>query len=74
MPGEGSDKVVADVGYKSEGLADNGGPTDTIALKKSSKAVDRVPVNGCPTVDQRRADRPAGKKCDAGAFERGANP
>ena len=73
-PTKSSDKVAFDVGYKSEGLADNGGPTDTIALKKSSKAVDRVPVNGCPTVDQRRADRPAGKKCDAGAFERGANP
>jgi len=73
-PAKASDKVAADVGYKAEGLADNGGPTDTIALKKSSKAVDRVPINGCPTVDQRRADRPAGKKCDAGAFERGANP
>lgn len=73
-PTKSGDKVAFDVGYKSEGLADNGGPTDTIALKKSSKAVDRVPINGCPTLDQRRADRPAGKKCDAGAFERGANP
>jgi CSLREA domain-containing protein len=53
-------------------LADNGGPTHTMALAESSPAVDRVPLAACPdtTVDQRSFARPRGAGCDAGAFER----
>ena len=65
-------------------LADNGGPTQTMALLSTSPAVDAIPtgavaVDGttplCPvfgTVDQRGAFRPRGTGCDIGAFERQA--
>jgi hypothetical protein len=61
------------------GLADNGGPTETIALSGGSPAIDHgdpsvcaaPPVNG---VDQRGIVRPEppGGICDIGAFEVGA--
>jgi hypothetical protein len=61
------------------GLADNGGPTQTIALLASSPAVDAIPVtptnyctdlNGSPiTTDQRGITRPSGTGCDIGAYE-----
>jgi hypothetical protein len=55
-------------------LADNGGPTETIALGTGSVAIDAgvgsvcaaAPVNG---LDQRGVSRPAGLYCDAGAYE-----
>lgn len=49
-------------------LADNGGPTETVALYAGSPAVDAVPV-GEPsvTVDQRGVPRDA--RSDAGAYE-----
>ncbi len=57
-------------------LADNGGPTDTMALDPGSPAVDRIPfgVNGCGTTmttDQRGFLRPSagGGPCDIGAYE-----
>ena len=58
-------------------LANNGGPTQTVALQLGSPAIDggdnaicaAAPVNG---VDQRSYTRPAGAKCDIGAFEYGA--
>jgi hypothetical protein len=54
-------------------LADNGGPTQTMALGTGSAAIDQVPPRGagCPTTDQRGAKRPdiAGTRCDIGAFE-----
>lgn len=58
-------------------LAFNGGLTETLALKKSSDAVNLVPKKQCKParkVDQRGYGRPAGKRCDAGAFERRAKP
>ena len=73
-PAKGKDKVVEDVKYDSTTPEDNGGPTLTLGLKKSSKAVDLVPVKKCEKVDQRGFDRPKGSKCDAGALERGAKP
>jgi predicted outer membrane repeat protein len=48
-------------------LADNGGPTKTIALKSMSPAIGYA-IN-CPGADQRGVKRPA-EGCDSGAFER----
>jgi hypothetical protein len=67
------------------GLQDNGGPTQTIALQPNSPAIDAVPIALCPKVDQRGFKRPdpedrgARRKgkvlaCDIGAFESGATP
>ena len=58
------------------GLADNGGPTQTMALQQGSSAIDVVPLNAniCPGTDQRGdarpdADSPAETVCDMGAYE-----
>ena len=54
----------------SVALADNGGPTQTMALPPGSAAIDFVPANACPvTTDQRGVARPQGAACDAGAYE-----
>jgi predicted outer membrane repeat protein len=52
-------------------LANNGGPTETMALPLGSPAVDGVPATGagCPPTDQRGVSRPQGPSCDVGAFE-----
>jgi hypothetical protein len=52
-------------------LADNGGPTQTIALLPGSAAIDAVPATGagCPATDQRGVTRPQGRACDIGAYE-----
>ena len=50
-------------------LADNGGPTDTLALSKTSPAVDALAACPPPSVDQRGVARPQGASCDIGAFE-----
>ncbi|MEI7743309.1 MAG: choice-of-anchor Q domain-containing protein [Chloroflexota bacterium] len=53
-------------------LADNGGPTQTVALGADSVALDSIaPVaDACGTAaDQRGTSRPQGAGCDAGAFE-----
>jgi len=53
-----------------EALHANGGPTETLALKKTSPAVNAVPVSACPIkTDQRGVHRPQGPKCDIGAYE-----
>jgi len=53
------------------GLADNGGPTETQALRPGSPAIDHggTSANGCPATDQRGVPRPQGAACDIGAFE-----
>jgi hypothetical protein len=53
------------------GLQDNGGPTQTIALQPNSSAVDLVGQGACPPpeTDQRGVERPQGEACDSGAFE-----
>jgi len=51
-------------------LADNGGPTDTHALRKRSKAINAGGAPFPPT-DQRGVQRPQGKRSDIGAFEKG---
>jgi hypothetical protein len=50
-------------------LADNGGPTETVAIAPGSAALDEVPVADCLAVDQRGVTRPQGPDCDIGAFE-----
>jgi hypothetical protein len=62
------------------GLANNGGPTETIALQNESPAIDAIPIADCtdqasppkPIItDQRGVPRPdAGEQvCDIGAYE-----
>jgi hypothetical protein len=64
-------------------LANNGGPTQTIALQTGSAAIDQIPTAAtlpssttrvCPATDQRDLGRPdAGESsCDMGAYESGA--
>ena len=55
-------------------LADNGGPTQTMALLPGNLAIDAATdctdYNGNPvTTDQRGVSRPQGTACDVGAFE-----
>lgn len=48
-------------------LANNGGPTDTMALLPGSPAIDAG--DSCPPADQRGQTRSQGRTCDSGAFE-----
>jgi predicted outer membrane repeat protein len=53
-------------------LADNGGPTQTMALLAGSPAIDGVTFNApnfAPPTDQRGITRPQGPAYDIGAFE-----
>lgn len=63
-------------------IADNGGPTQTMALKSGSAAIDfgddtkcaaavGSPNYGAGGLDQRGVTRPQGTHCDTGAFEAG---
>ncbi len=49
-------------------LADNGGPTETMALLPGSPALNAIP-SGFPPVDQCGTSRPQGLLADIGAFE-----
>ncbi len=49
-------------------LANNGGPTQTIALAPGSPAIHHVPTCVLST-DQRGVSRPLGSACDSGAYE-----
>jgi hypothetical protein len=55
-------------------LADNGGPTKTIALLAASPALDRIPSDMAPNSDQRGAERPQGPRSDVGAYEANFQP
>jgi hypothetical protein len=50
-------------------LANNGGPTLTMALLPGSPAIDAGSATGAPTTDQRGTARPQGPGVDIGAFE-----
>jgi len=52
-----------------QGLANNGGPTLTMALSTNSPAVDFGTAIGAPLADQRGFTRPAGLGFDMGAYE-----
>ncbi|MGH2891127.1 MAG: choice-of-anchor Q domain-containing protein, partial [Solirubrobacteraceae bacterium] len=67
-----SDLVNAGIGV--DALANNGGPTETMALKADSPAIGKADTGACKSeaenVDQRGDKRPGqGDKCDIGAFE-----
>ena len=70
-----SDLNGVDAGLDPNGLQNNGGPTQTIALVPISPAVDAVPLDACTdstgplTTDERGVARPQGVACDIGAFE-----
>jgi len=53
------------------GLANNGGPTQTMALQQGSPAIDQIPATNCPQTDQRGVSRPddGESACDMGAYE-----
>ncbi|MFL5797772.1 MAG: choice-of-anchor Q domain-containing protein [Actinomycetota bacterium] len=52
-------------------LANNGGPTQTMAIGLTSPARDAIPNAACAVaIDQRGVHRPQGPKCDIGAYER----
>jgi hypothetical protein len=50
-------------------LADNGGPTRTMAPGTGSPAIDKGVSAGCAAIDQRWVPRPQGSGCDIGAVE-----
>lgn len=50
-------------------LADNGGPTQTMALLAGSPAIDAAATVASVTTDQRGISRPQGAAYDIGAFE-----
>jgi hypothetical protein len=58
-------------GLDPAGLANNGGPTQTVKILPTSAALNAVPLASCPppSVDQRGITRPQGPRCDIGAFE-----
>lgn len=64
QPGDQPD--VADPGLAGD-LADNGGPTETIALLEGSPAIGAGFAPSCPMRDQRGATRRS--PCDVGAYE-----
>ena len=61
------------------GLLNNGGPTQTVALLWNSPAIDAVPIGLCPLTDQRGFPRPDSSivppvaACDVGAYELSAS-
>lgn len=61
-PGLAADPVLG-------ALADNGGPTETMALGPGSAAIDAAVSATCPATDQRGVARPFGAGCDIGAYE-----
>ena len=70
------DENAISAGLDPNGLQNNGGPTQTIALLPTSLAVDAIPVSACTdvsgnslTTDQRGITRPQGSACDIGALE-----
>ncbi|MGE5377764.1 MAG: choice-of-anchor Q domain-containing protein, partial [Bacteroidota bacterium] len=55
--------------YGLAALADNGGPTQTMALLPGSPLIDTGSDAGCAATDQRGITRPKGSHCDIGAYE-----
>ena len=60
------DRTVANPGL--DAVADNGGPTMTMAIQPTSMALDGG-VGPCPDTDQRGVARPQNAICDSGAYE-----
>ncbi|MGI9021278.1 MAG: choice-of-anchor Q domain-containing protein [Solirubrobacterales bacterium] len=73
MHGAAAAKDVIDVPDIGSIPIANGGPTPTLAIPGSSPAANLVPTKECRPAkrsDQRGAERPAGGRCDAGAYDR----
>jgi CSLREA domain-containing protein len=68
--GFSADGDLASRGPRLGPLRNNGGPTDTHALRRGSPAIDGGGFVGVPPPDQRGVKRPQGKAPDIGAFER----
>lgn len=51
-------------------LGNYGGPTDTMALRRASPALNEGQADCAPGRDQRGVSRPQGRRCDIGAYER----
>ncbi len=73
---EPTDKNNTPAQLDTNGLKNNGGATQTVALLPTSPAVDAIPAANCTdtngkpvTTDQRGTTRPQGKGCDIGAYE-----
>lgn len=71
--GDGNDENCVAVPVIAEPLlgplADHGGPVETVPLLPGSPAVDAAYAGCAAAVDARGAARPAGPRCDVGAFE-----
>jgi predicted outer membrane repeat protein len=52
-----------------QALWDNGGFTQTMAIRSDSPAINAGTNTGCPATDQRGVTRPQGSHCDIGAYE-----
>ncbi len=71
----GDNVTDLDLALAPGGLANNGGPTKTIALETRSSAIDAIPIADCPFTDQRGVSRPGlvyiktAHACDVGAYE-----
>lgn len=72
---DSTNNINEDVVFSSDGLADNGGSTQTVALQSTSPAINIVPPANCKapdtsitiSTDQRSENRTG--YCDAGAYE-----
>ncbi|MBT3323461.1 MAG: sortase [Anaerolineae bacterium] len=60
-------KTVAEIGLSP--LADNGGPTQTMAISNISAAYNAADNSVCQAKDQRGVARPQYSRCDVGAYE-----
>jgi hypothetical protein len=69
MPGDLAGSLDQPLDPKVGPLADNGGPTWTMALLPGSPAIDAGTPLGAPAADQRGIARPQGPGVDIGAFE-----
>jgi hypothetical protein len=69
MPGDLVGSLELPLDPKLGPLADNGGPTWTMALLPSSPAIEAGATPGQPSIDQRGVVRPQGRAADIGAYE-----
>lgn len=68
-PGDLSGSMGSPLDPKVAPLADNGGPTLTMALLPGSLAIEAGAAVGLPATDQRGISRPQGERPDIGAYE-----
>jgi hypothetical protein len=68
--GDTTGNLTGDPGLATA-LANNGGPTETLALLSTSQAIGAGDNALCEPTDQRGTVRPQGVNCDIGAFEAG---